>query len=427
MLLSVFMIVVAAGCGSGTSAPEGNSAAVDSAPKSKAPVTIKVIRSAGFTEEALEAAAVEEVKAKYPYITIEWITQDSVNTPESLIASGNIPDIFLVGTPGSTNLTKLGLTQNLDPLLKKNNFDLSRIDPNALDLVRAYSSDHKSLIAVPYAIGIAALYYNKDIFDKFGVPYPKDGMTWDDAGKLAKQVSRTDGSDIYYGLGFAGQPYDYIGTELSLPFVDDKTNKAAINTDGWKKAFNVMKQLLDAQGNATAESFKGGVKMFAKDKNLAMLVATNEIRNFGDINWDMVTLPTMPEAPGTSRTMTGVVMVLTAQSKHPDDALNVINAYLSDKVQSVMAQNGRPTTLTNKSVQAEFGKAMPGEVSKKNIAAIYKNKPAKMNPVNEYEDKVKPAMNTAVMDILKGSKDVNTALREAEEKANQAINGELAK
>jgi multiple sugar transport system substrate-binding protein len=419
------MIAFASGCGSG--ATEGQPSAGVDAPKNKAPVTIKVIRSAGFTEEALEAAAVEEVKAKYPNITIEWMVQDSVNTPESLIASGNIPDIFLVGSPSLTNWAELGLTQNLDLLLKKNNFDLSRIDPSALDMVKAYSSDHNSLIAVPYAIGIAALYYNKDIFDKFGVPYPKDGMTWDDAGKLAKQVSRTDGGTTYYGLGFAGQPYDYIGTQLSLPFVNDKTNKAAINNEGWKRAFNAMKQLLDVQGNATATSFKGGVNQFAKDKTLAMLVATNEIRNFGDINWDMVTLPTLPEAPGTSRTMTGVVMVLTAQSKHPDDALNVMNAYLSDKVQSVMAQNGRPTTLMNKTVQAEFGKAMPGNVNQKNIAAIYKNKPAKLNSVNKYEAKVKPAMNTAVTDILKGSKDVNTALREAEDKANQDISAELAK
>ena len=24
-----------------------------------------------------------------------------------------------------------------------------------------------------------AIYYNKDLFDKAGVPYPKDGWTWD--------------------------------------------------------------------------------------------------------------------------------------------------------------------------------------------------------------------------------------------------------
>lgn len=32
-------------------------------------------------------------------------------------------------------------------------------------------------------LGVAGLYYNKEIFDKFGVGYPKDRMTWPEAAK----------------------------------------------------------------------------------------------------------------------------------------------------------------------------------------------------------------------------------------------------
>lgn len=44
-----------------------------------------------------------------------------------------------------------------------------------------------------------AVFYNKDLFDKFGIDYPTDNMTWDEMYELSKNMTRSDGDIQYYG------------------------------------------------------------------------------------------------------------------------------------------------------------------------------------------------------------------------------------
>jgi multiple sugar transport system substrate-binding protein len=76
--------------------------------------------------------------------------------------------------------------------MKAGKFDLSRLGKGAVDAVKV-SSGGQYLEAVPYVQNFSANYYNKGIFDKFGVAYPKDGMTRDDATDLARKLTRSDG------------------------------------------------------------------------------------------------------------------------------------------------------------------------------------------------------------------------------------------
>lgn len=45
----------------------------------------------------------------------------------------------------------------------------------------------------PVVNNTMSLYYNKDLFDKFGVSYPKDGMTWDEVLELNRQLDKNGG------------------------------------------------------------------------------------------------------------------------------------------------------------------------------------------------------------------------------------------
>ena len=43
----------------------------------------------------------------------------------------------------------------------------------------------------PLSLQINVLFYNKNIFDGFGVSYPQDAMTWDEFIETAKRVTRS--------------------------------------------------------------------------------------------------------------------------------------------------------------------------------------------------------------------------------------------
>ncbi len=56
----------------------------------------------------------------------------------------------------------------------------------------------------PCNVNANAMWFNKDIFDKAGVPYPKPGWSWDDLIRIAKQltVKGRDGKIQQFGLYF---------------------------------------------------------------------------------------------------------------------------------------------------------------------------------------------------------------------------------
>jgi maltose-binding protein MalE len=55
-------------------------------------------------------------------------------------------------------------------------------------IVQAYSTKGEFL-TMPYTVESAVMYYNKDLFDKFGATYPKDGLTWNETMDLARKLS----------------------------------------------------------------------------------------------------------------------------------------------------------------------------------------------------------------------------------------------
>jgi len=63
---------------------------------------------------------------------------------------------------------------------------------------------HGSTYMTPTDTGSLVVYYNKDLFDKQGVPYPKKGWTWEEFQDTVKKLSFKDGDTQYYGFAQAG-------------------------------------------------------------------------------------------------------------------------------------------------------------------------------------------------------------------------------
>jgi multiple sugar transport system substrate-binding protein len=84
------------------------------------------------------------------------------------IAAGNVPDIVgPVGTVGRATFD--GNYLDLTPYIQANNVDLSVYDPA---VVRAYDIPGQGQIGLPFAVFPSFVYYNKDLFDEAGLPYP---------------------------------------------------------------------------------------------------------------------------------------------------------------------------------------------------------------------------------------------------------------
>ncbi|MEF3303876.1 extracellular solute-binding protein [Paenibacillus sp. GYB003] len=215
---------------------------------------------------------------------------------------------------------------------------------------------------MPYSLNFAGWYYNKSIFDKFGVKYPKDLMTWDETFELARKLTRTDGGEAYIGMELDAP--DRIGGQMSLPLIDLKTNKALIDTEGWKKVLTFMKQNYELPGYKFDSRWDYPYIGFLQKKNVAMMTSwadqmlgpLEDMHKKGDsINWDWVALPNFKEYLGTGREVDVHMMIHSSLGKKKEIAWKVMSHILSDEVQTIVSKSGRLPTIANPDIEKLFG------------------------------------------------------------------------
>jgi ABC-type glycerol-3-phosphate transport system substrate-binding protein len=260
-------------CGNGQ---EGN--ADGGAPANKAetdkqhePVVLKLYPGQMIIPEDMTLMINEPLQKKYPYITVEVIDRTN-NSLENQIISGGQMDLITTWNGSMASSLELDTFEDLLPLTKKNGIDLSKFDDEALSTIRAISDDGH-LYGLPYNRQFNAIFYNKDIFDKFGVQYPKDGMFWEDAIELSKRLTRQETGTTYRGLDPEGVVRMMF--PLSVNVVNAKTNKADVNSEIYKKLFEMAYQVYAVPGNKPAKWGQSAYTAFTKDRNVAMSAMVN--------------------------------------------------------------------------------------------------------------------------------------------------------
>ncbi|MCC2686427.1 MAG: transporter substrate-binding protein [Paenibacillaceae bacterium] len=438
MRKSVFWIVIcslfliAAGC---TGQPNNGEKSADTgsnvkdqavqANQSQEPVTIKFYgQSTQFSEETFQKLVAEPLKKKQPNITLEYVTVTPADLPNK-IASGESPDIVVSWPSGIPDILNLGMDTNIEGLIKQSNFDLSKINSVMLDTIKLVSQT-EYLIGLPAFNNSFALYYNNDLFNKFGVEKPKDNMKWDDVRSLAVKMTRTDNGMQYRGI-FPDNPIRAID-QLDLVRIDLKTGTAQLTSDGFVDVFRLWQSLLSIPGNFDAPNNNLGInyhqQSFQKGE-LAMLTGwstmLNDFLKLQSIDWDMVTYPINPKAPGIGQRVDIPIMAITRQSKHKEEAFKVILSILSEETQTELAKLANGPVLVDKKISDQFGKGIPG-LEKKNVQAFVSLKLNTMHSMGNVSGaKFNPIFNNAFMSVMNKKKDINTALRDANEELNQVI------
>ena len=143
---------------------------------------------AGAQPQQLQAEAqfVNDFNAKQKDVYIALEIQNNNVAAQKLktrIAAGDAPDIIgPVGVEG-LNLFRDNLL-DLAPLIAKTNYSVPGVDPKLVDFFKLGANG--ATIGVPYAVYPSYMYFNKDLFDEAGLPYPPtkvgelyQGKPWD--------------------------------------------------------------------------------------------------------------------------------------------------------------------------------------------------------------------------------------------------------
>lgn len=407
------------GCGGGgEQAPKSGEAPVSVADQ---PAELVIFGQVGNTPEVWNERFGEALKRKFPAYKFTYIQRTAQNTLQNMIASGQTIDLIhdsLGGMRG--NIIDNGFHYDLSELIRTHKVDMSRFEPAVFQAL----SDQGKLYGFPLHDGGLVLYYNKDIFDKFGVAYPKNGMTWEEAIQLGKKLTRFE-DRLYIGLGVS---VDHMLTmnPYSLPFVD-AAGKAAVHTDAYRKL--IGKTILEP---LEADGYRGHLASlkrtfvnndFMKEKNMAMFVMNFYLHlqpDFETFNWGIVSLPVFSDLPGVGSQPYPNGLFITSTSKFKDHGMEVLKYLVSDEFQTELSRKGFIPVVKSEAVRKAFAENTPFK-DKKIEEALFTNKPAAPIVRSAHEGLVSAPLKANLTKVMMGEMDLNTALRVTEEEANKAL------
>ncbi|MEF3304006.1 extracellular solute-binding protein [Paenibacillus sp. GYB003] len=423
------LLLVLAAC-SGAGAPDAGKGAGEAPaqPEKKEPITLYFynvgsnFNAEGYFEEKFGKA----IKEKFPHITPVLIPTTS-GALDKLIASNQPIDVIFGSVGLAYNSVFLNNTQyDIEPLVKKYKTDLSRFEPQTLEMIRQMSGG--KLYALPFDNQAAVIYYNKTLFDKFGVAYPKDGITWDELYNLSVKLTRNEGGVQYYGFTISPNHY-FLRNQMSLNFVDPQTLQVSLTNDDVKSLMNNIARFYQIPGfNPDQTKMNSLVKMFFQDQVSAMWTPVSGLhveKDLAPLNWDIVSYPTLN---GFGPQPYPTFMFLNVGSKYKDDAYQVMD-FLS--TEAFLTEKAKAATfipaLSSPNIPKVFGQDAP-LYKGRNIAAIPLKNMAKPSPQSKYYSAATTQLGTnALRGILYEGKDVNTALRDAEEAVKKAIEADKNK
>ncbi len=227
------------------------------------PVTIQIAMA---SEETFHNRF-DYIAEKLPNIELEYVPYNgNADQLEELFASGVYPDIINQPFFNMRVLFEYDLVEPLDDLIEKHGFDLDSLRPSSLAYVRGLGQGE--IIGIPDGASHVALYYNKEIFDLFGEPYPDPNipMTWEETFELAERLTGERNGVEYLGFQFHGGGTSsaavYPLRQYALNFTDPETGEVIIEDDpNIREYFDKMDRYfsipgvaeLDAEGNLFPE------------------------------------------------------------------------------------------------------------------------------------------------------------------------------
>ncbi|CAG7642061.1 hypothetical protein PAESOLCIP111_04300 [Paenibacillus solanacearum] len=412
------------GCSSAKPAASGDTKTGDTEFKvSTDPVTLKFFANVSLTDVEYKMFFVDPLKAKYPHITLEKME----GSLDKLIVAGEMPDLIFSDNDWHMPLVALDLPADITDLITRSKLDLSKFIPENVQAIRNLDPNGKEMQGVPVGRNTGALFYNKDIFDKFGVPYPKDDMLWSEVLDLARKVTRLQDGVQY--IGWDPRFPDHIISPYTQAFVDPKTNKALVDIPMYRKILELFQANYDIPGVVTGKSYAYAEGTFMKDKRLAMeadwvskilsqLIEAEE--KGGAPNWDMATNPTYEDRKGKNRHALTNMLIISKGSKHKEQAMQVIQLLTSKELQMQMSKFSRIPVLNDPELEKVFGTENP-MLKSKNTAAIFKY-PATPTPTpNKYDKEVQALIRNMRAELALNKKDINTVLRETQDAADKKI------
>lgn len=348
---------------------------------------------------------------------------------QTMIAGGTAPDVIYPATHNAYALASKGALLNLDPFVQRDKLDMAKYDPQILDL---YKYDGK-LYGLPIDSAALVVFYNKDMFDKAGVPYPKDGWTWDQfletAKKLAKDTN-SDGKIDQFGVdSWTSYWPAIVWTMTGHGIFDDlrKPTKCLLDEPESVAALQWLADLAHKQHVMPTSAERADISdMFLAGKSAMNIIGhwrvPQYMANIKDFKWDVASLPMGKVA---ANRCDGSCFAVTAQSKNPEEAWEFVKFLAGEGsmgVELLLDLQQMVPALTDYQTSDKFLKnpSLPG-VNKKPFLAGREHLFPMYDPIHPIYDEIDATEKAELGEVWNGKATAAEAVKRLMPKLNDIL------
>ena len=231
------------------------------------------------------------------------------------------------------------------------------------------------LVALPMFLGAPALYYRKDLLEKYNEPVP---TTWDEMTATAQKImdgERAAGNGDMWGFVFQGAPYEGLtcdGQEWIYSYgggrIVELDGSITINNPEAAEALNMAKSwvgtiappgVLNYMEEDARGVFQSGNAVFMRNWNYAYALADGPDSPVKG-KFDVTTLPVGGEGDSSAATLGGWHLAVSKYSPNPDEAIELVkflNNFENQKERAI--ETSRPPTVTAVYDDPEVAEAQP--------------------------------------------------------------------
>lgn len=345
-VISVIIVVISVtGCTS-TSVPS------QSTPTSKKKIQIAVLGGYEDFDESIRSWYTQSFEMRFPNIKVDVVGAlaataieaaegplDTFDAMKRLLQGENPPDVVFIDD--STTLSRYIEEQLLAPMdtyMLQDQMDQDQFIPTVIDVLRESAPDGLLYGMTPF-FSAYALFYNRALFDRFGVPYPEDEMTWQQIFQLSEQFVRTPRRSPVFGFAFDVRNQTDLLSDAQvytqakkMKFYDDRAEQMLVQSPQWEQVFSELiawkkrqpayagdQDLFQAgQLAMVLGSFQYAEQLVQRQQSLP--TSTKET----PLQWDVVTVPIHKTEPVGFEMISGGIWAINAKAQNPSDAWEFI-------------------------------------------------------------------------------------------------------
>jgi multiple sugar transport system substrate-binding protein len=237
----------------------------------------------------------------------------------AMMAAGQAPDIFYTNAALRDRLAAEGRLLDLRTVSRGDPF-IGRLWPDVLEAGRAVDS---GLYSIGNWVFTAGVYYNKEMFDEAGIPYPDTSWTWKDLKSIAHTLTRKgSGGPECYGIFIGSHFVELIeqmnGARFGSLFLDLPQESIS----AYKEYLSLMEEGIMPDLRRTQAMGMQAVQLLQR-KKVAMLVESVPNQTLFEtltMRWGIAPIPRFASKPVRYFRSSNGGLSVSVQVKHPDAA-----------------------------------------------------------------------------------------------------------